>query len=120
VITGDVFHDDNRSRRADPGEALSGWTLFLDLNRNGVADAGEPSTVTDAAGRYSFLVDKGVYRVVEVMPAGTWVARRGGVANVRARHGRVIERNFVNREVDDLVSARNKRKLLFSERPIVV
>lgn len=32
---------------------LQGSTVFLDMNRNGVLDSGEPSTTTDANGRYS-------------------------------------------------------------------
>lgn len=31
---------------------LQGSSVFLDLNRNGVLDAGEPSTTTDLSGRY--------------------------------------------------------------------
>ena len=32
---------------------LQGATVFLDINRNGIADAGEPSTTTDLSGRYT-------------------------------------------------------------------
>ena len=32
---------------------LQGATVFLDINRNGIADAGEPSTTTDLSGRYA-------------------------------------------------------------------
>ena len=32
---------------------LQGATVFLDMNRNGLLDAGEPSTVTDLNGRYA-------------------------------------------------------------------
>ena len=32
---------------------LQGATVFLDMNRNGVQDAGEPSTTTDLNGRYA-------------------------------------------------------------------
>ena len=120
-IIGEIFHDANRSRRPDEGEALSGWTVFIDLDRDGAADAGEPSTTTDAAGGYRFLVDKGVYRVVEIAPADTWVAKRNGVANVRVGHGRVVERDFLNRRVDDTFKGTSKsRRVVFSERPIVV
>jgi hypothetical protein len=120
-IGGEIFHDANRTRRPDAGEALSGWTVFIDLDRNGVADAGEPATTTDSSGRYRFLVDKGAYRVVEVAPADTWTAKRNGVVKVRVGHGRVVERDFMNRQVDDTLNVKSKRKLvLFSERPIVV
>jgi RHS repeat-associated protein len=36
----------------EPG--LSGWTVYLDVNRNGAFDPGEPSTVTDGDGLYRF------------------------------------------------------------------
>jgi hypothetical protein len=118
-VGGDVFNDANRNRRPDPGEALAGWTILLDLNRNGVADAGEPTAVTDAAGRYSFLVDRGTYRVVEVVPEG-WHTKREGVANVRVGSGRVIERDFVNRQVDTTIRVTHKRKpVLFGDAPIL-
>ena len=32
---------------------ISGATLFLDANKNGVLDAGEPSTTTDSNGEYN-------------------------------------------------------------------
>lgn len=32
---------------------LQGATVFLDINRNGIADAGEPSTTTNLSGRYA-------------------------------------------------------------------
>ena len=32
---------------------LQGATVFLDINRNGISDAGEPSTTTDLSGRYA-------------------------------------------------------------------
>ena len=61
--------------RLDPGPALpesepglEGWTIFLDLNENGVFDDGEPTTVTDINGNYSFLdLEAGDYMVGEVL-----------------------------------------------------
>ena len=37
---------------------LQGSTVFLDVNRNGLLDAGEPSTTTDASGRYTLDYSK--------------------------------------------------------------
>ena len=40
---------------SDTGDAnapVAGWTVFVDVNRNSVLDAGEVSAVTDAAGHY--------------------------------------------------------------------
>lgn len=53
----------------DPG--LADWTVFLDLNTNGAIDSGEPTTLTDSSGGYSFLnVPAGDYEVTEVQPEG--------------------------------------------------
>lgn len=53
----------------DPG--LSSWTVFLDLNKNKSVDPGEPSTLTDANGSYSFFnLPEGDYEVTEIQPAG--------------------------------------------------
>lgn len=51
----------------DPG--LAEWTVYIDANANGVLDAAEQSTTTDAAGNYNFVsVPAGVHRVREVLP----------------------------------------------------
>ncbi len=59
----------------DPGEErLQGWTLFLDLNRDGELNAGEPQQITDTNGDYSFTgLAAGTHRVVEVVQEG-WIA----------------------------------------------
>ena len=45
--------------------------VFLDLNRNGVLDAGERRTATDAAGRYTFTgLAAGNYRVLHPLLGG--------------------------------------------------
>ena len=53
---------------------LQGATVFLDMNRNGVLDTGEPSTVTDLNGRYA-LDYSGVTGVITGLP----VVVTGGV-----------------------------------------
>lgn len=76
-IRGTVWNDLNRDgiRNADlagmftdPG--LQNWQVFLDLNRNKLADAGEPTTLTDASGNYAFTnLQVGDYEVQEILPA---------------------------------------------------
>lgn len=56
-IEGFKWHDLDQDGGYDPqrGEsALAGWSIYLDLNENGRHDPGEPTTVTDANGRYAF------------------------------------------------------------------
>lgn len=73
-ITGVKFLDDDIDGQRDANEiALSGWTIFLDGNANGVLDSGETSTLTDGSGAYSFdNLDAGAYRVREIQQPG-WI-----------------------------------------------
>jgi hypothetical protein len=55
-IGGTVFEDRNINQLVDPDEpGLPGFTVYLDLNQNSILDEGEPSSITDAAGRYDFV-----------------------------------------------------------------
>ncbi len=73
MITGQAFTDLNASGIKQTGApGLSGWTIYLDANNNGMLDAGETSTTTDSNGNYSFPnLDAGTYTVREVVPP-TW------------------------------------------------
>ncbi|MEN6405857.1 MAG: ice-binding family protein, partial [Thermoguttaceae bacterium] len=72
IISGVKFNDLNGNGIKQPGDpGLSGFTIFLDANNNGVLNAGEKSTVTDANGNYSFAnLGPGTYRVREVQQTG--------------------------------------------------
>jgi hypothetical protein len=64
-------------------------------------------------------VDRGIYRIVEVLPEG-WLSKREGVANVRVASGRVIERDFINRQPEVTTRVTHKRKpVVFGHTPIV-
>jgi serine-aspartate repeat-containing protein C/D/E len=83
-IRGTVWNDINRNgvRDAslagaftDPG--LAGWTVFLDRNKNRLADPGEPTALTDASGDYVFTnLQVGDYEVREILPSG-WEVTTG-------------------------------------------
>jgi hypothetical protein len=67
TISGAKFNDLNANGIRDTGEAgLSGWTIFLDTDNNGVLDPGERQQVTDSNGNYSFTnVGPGTFRLRE-------------------------------------------------------
>ncbi|MBE9165117.1 collagen binding domain-containing protein [Tychonema sp. LEGE 06208] len=73
-ITVFKYNDLNGDGRYEPtqGEApLSGVTVFIDTNNNGVADTGEQQIQTNAQGRGAFTnLATGSYTVREVVPAG--------------------------------------------------
>ena len=68
VISGHKFIPDGLTPTGAPG-----WVIYLDQNRNGMLDATETSTVTDASGDYEFIgLAPDIYYVAEVMVPG-WV-----------------------------------------------
>ena len=72
VIKGFTFNDSDRSGTFNTGDGLaSGKTVFLDTDNDGVLDAGEKSTITDANGNFSFSsLPAGTYHVRRVFPSG--------------------------------------------------
>lgn len=55
TVSGSVFGDWNRNGSRQTGEnGLGGFKVYLDYNLNGKYDAGEPLSVTNAAGAYRF------------------------------------------------------------------
>lgn len=72
LLAGVCFHDANANGLRDNAEVgMGGWTIFLDQDNNGQLDAGEPSTLTDAGGSYSFIdLTPAVYRVAVLTQPG--------------------------------------------------
>ena len=70
-IIGTTFEDIDGNGQRDAGEGpLPGVTIYLDINDNRVNDTGEPTTVTDINGNYTFSdVPTGDYAVREVVMA---------------------------------------------------
>src|SRR5262249_5181760 len=55
LISGNAFDDtDNNGARGANDTPLSGITVYLDQNNNGVLDGPDISALTDTAGNYSF------------------------------------------------------------------
>jgi subtilisin family serine protease len=71
-ISGRKWNDVDRDGIQDNGESvLSGWTIYLDTNKNGELDDGELSDITDANGEYSFEnLSPDTYTVAEVQQPG--------------------------------------------------
>jgi subtilisin family serine protease len=71
-ISGRKWNDVDRDGIQDNGESvLSGWTIYLDTNKNGTFDDGELSDITDTDGEYSFEnLEPGTYTVAEVQQPG--------------------------------------------------
>ena len=54
-ITGTLWNDiDGDGIRSNADTGLSGWSIFLDSNRNGLYELGELTETTDASGFYAF------------------------------------------------------------------
>lgn len=65
AVSGRLFADANLSGAAEPGEAgLAGAVVFADLDGNGRADAGEPTSVAGSDGAYTvFGLPPGAVRI---------------------------------------------------------
>ena len=84
-VTGAAFYDTDGDGARDADEpARAGLPLYVDVNRNGARDVGEPRTRTDAGGAYAFDgFGAGTHHVRAEPPAGwTSTAPPGGLRSV--------------------------------------
>ena len=92
-IAGVAFDDANGNGVRDAGEmVLSGRTIYLDIDNDGMLDVGEPTRSTDASGAYRFGgLAPGSYTVRQVLPSGwTGTAPAGGAYAVQVVDGREV------------------------------
>ncbi|MCD6394805.1 MAG: hypothetical protein J7M40_15035 [Planctomycetes bacterium] len=83
-IYGTKFNDVDGDGVWDAGEpAMTGWEFYLDTNENGSYDIGEPNSVVDPNGMYSFenLDAPATYHVREIMKDGWAQTLPGGPDN---------------------------------------
>ena len=103
-IRGSVWHDQDGDGLWDSGEAGLGWPLYLDVNANGVPDAGEAITIAGATGKYAFTgLASGTYRVAE-FAADAWrqTAPPGGTYTVTLSDTEVVAgKDFGNQRLVD-------------------
>jgi RHS repeat-associated protein len=82
---------------------LAGWTVYRDDDNDGQHDAGEPTALTDAGGRYALTgLTAGTAAVTEVVPAG-WLPYEpasGSRTVTLAAGGLVTGIDFGNRRAD--------------------
>jgi uncharacterized protein (DUF2141 family) len=71
-FSGTVFNDTNADGVKESNETgLSGWTVYIDANKNGKLDPGELTTKTSSNGSFSFTgLSPGTYIVRVVVPTG--------------------------------------------------
>lgn len=102
TVNGVVFNDaDGNGIQSASEPGVAGWQVYLDTNKNGALDAGEPTTLTDPAGAYAFAgVPYGLTTVSEIVPAD-WVTTNpaSGSRSFLQLNGAVSAGiNFGNRE----------------------
>ena len=94
-IGGRVFNDyDSNGTLGYDDAPLSGWTLYIDANKNGKLDAGEKSFTTAANGNYNFNgLAPGTYTVRIVLQAGFKLTTVGSFT-VTVAAGQSVSQNF--------------------------
>lgn len=101
LVQGRVVHDSNYSGAAEASDAgFEGARVFLDVDRDGVEDAGEPAAVTDVNGGYRIELGQVSYcALTAVLPAG--MERADGPHVRYVAMGDQLQVNFTTRrEID--------------------
>lgn len=100
-VYGWVWEDQNGNELWDEREPpLEGWQVFVDRNRNGGQDRGEPSAVSDVEGYYLLKeVSPGTHQVAVDVPDGwflTWPRRPATTHTVDVVAGEAVKTYFGN------------------------
>ncbi|MEX0818679.1 MAG: Ig-like domain-containing protein [Pirellulaceae bacterium] len=98
-VSGVKFHDLNNNGIRDLTEpGLAGWTIFADLDGDGMVGLREPQTTTGSDGRYTLSVPPGQHTIREVLQTG-WrqtFPTNGSHTVVVSASGTVTDVNFGN------------------------
>lgn len=100
TVTGTIFNDTNRNGVKNNGEpGLVGYTVFADIDEDGILDPNEPSSVTTADGTYTLAVPPGEVDIRVILPAGA-EGTTPLVQTVTVAPNRSVEANFGVRQVN--------------------
>ncbi len=102
TLSGRVFDDLNANGTQDAGEnGLSGLTVWLDSNDNGIVDNGESTQTSGAQGQYSFTgLAAGSYVVRENAAAPRWASSLGRLPVTVGAGGSIGGLDFANAPVN--------------------
>jgi uncharacterized protein (DUF2141 family) len=93
LVTGLVFMDANKNGVFDTGEAgIPSWRVYVDADGDGTWDATERSTLTDTAGKFSFIgLPGGTFQIrVVANPNYKLIQPSSGYRSVTLSAGKVI------------------------------
>ena len=115
TVSGNVFNDANGNGVIDGiGGRLSetpliGWTVYEDLNNDGIHDRTEPTALTDGSGHYTLGVNALLFPtslvIREVVPAGwrpTIPATGARGVRIASSSSNVIDQNFGDTQLIDV------------------
>jgi len=94
-IAGTLFQDPNADGvRANSELAAAGFTVYLDLNNDGLFTTGEPTSKSSSSGRYTFTdLEPGTY-VVRLRQATGWRPSKGAATVLSVAAGEMATRYF--------------------------
>ena len=101
AITGNAWLDADNGGTVSAGDTRqAGVVIFLDRDKDGVLDADETYTKTDATGSYTFTgLEKGDYVVNELVPEGTKRLTALQVVTIKQTDDVILGIDFLNRTV---------------------
>lgn len=94
-IFGNIFSDHDRSGNKTGGdESLQGWRVYVDVNRDGAYDVGEPTSVSNARGEFSIGGLAGGTHPVALQLEPEWIPTSALARNVRVQADKKTRADF--------------------------
>jgi hypothetical protein len=99
LATGVVFLDANRDGVINKGEpGLVGWRIFADLDGDGVLDKNEPTAITNQSGVYALSLSTGTY-IVRVVKQSSYKGTTPAARSVTLAQGAAVALNFGEKRI---------------------